>query len=127
MSDLDPTSRRLLQPAILATVVALVLAGSGLSARATPLHGPPVSGACYALNPGHPTCTMRVRETPDSNRSGWSGIGTWRVTVYRGAKVFRFKNAMIVERHVWELKVGDRVRAEALTPGSYVHVAYYAP
>ncbi len=105
-------------------MIAMPSASSDASATAT---GRPEG--CHATNPGHPTCTVRMHYSSTTAVTGWAGVGRWRVTIYRGNKVLRFKSPATGEfyLHLMRFRAGDHVHAAALSAGTFIQVGHVSP
>ena len=92
----------------------------------------PASGGdegCQAQDPLQPTCSYTVTHTSKTPVTGAGGIGDWVVTVTRGTKTFTVKSLPDGRPSFFEIsfKIGDKVKAKALSPGSGLTVGHLDP
>ena len=84
---------------------------------------------CEAQDPLRPTCSFTVTHTSSTPVTGAGGIGDWVVIVKRGPHTFRFESLPDGRPTLLEIsfKVGDRVQAKALSPGSGLTAGHFDP
>jgi hypothetical protein len=86
---------------------------------------------CQAFNPGQPKCSYVVTHETDSPVTGVAGAGDWIVKVKRGKgkkkKVERISSSSSYGEPTtveFQFREGDKVIAEALSPGSGLIVGH---
>jgi hypothetical protein len=106
-----------------AVVVALVIPVLPSAARVLSDEG------CEAQNPLSPTCSYTVTHTSATPFTGAGGIGDWFVIVTRGDETIKFKSLADGRPTFREIsfKIGDEVKAKALSPGSGLTVGHFDP
>ncbi|MGH2729485.1 MAG: hypothetical protein ACRDJI_02630 [Actinomycetota bacterium] len=84
---------------------------------------------CQAQNPLQPTCSYTVTHTSSTPITGVAGAGDWIVKVKRGVKTLVYESPSDGSPTALEIafKPGDKVKAEALTPGSGLTVGHVDP
>jgi hypothetical protein len=92
----------------------------------------PASGGdegCQAQNPLQPTCSYTVTHTSSTPVTGVGGVGEWVVFVKRGAQKLTFKSLPDGRPTMLEIsfKIGDKVSAKAISPGSGLTVGHFDP
>ena len=75
---------------------------------------------CEAFNPGQATCSFTVLEDMEGPVAGVAGRGDWIVKVKRGKKAIKIKSPAGGAPTAVEFlfQQGDKITAEALSPGS---------
>jgi hypothetical protein len=106
----------------------IIVTSVGLLAGPVTAHGAPAANSegCQAFNPGQPTCSFKVTHTSRTPITGVAGVGKWVVKVKRDGKSFTVKSPANGQFWATEIafKPGDKVRAEALAPGSGLSVGH---
>ena len=81
---------------------------------------------CQAFDPLQPTCRFTVTHHAESPVTGIGGSGDWIVFVKRGDETLRYESP--ANGQVWLMevafRVGDKVTAKALSPGSGLTVGH---
>jgi hypothetical protein len=84
---------------------------------------------CQAQSPLQPACSYEVTHTSATPITGAGGIGDWLVTVKRGKQILKFESLPDGRPTFLEIsfKIGDKVTAKALSPGSGLTVGHLDP
>jgi hypothetical protein len=122
----ERVERHRLRFALAGAVVVGALTAPGLSAAPSRLRS---DEGCEAQNPLRPSCSFTVTHTSATPVTGAGGIGQWIVIVRRGEHTFRVESLPDGRPTFIEIafKVGDKVRAKALTAGSGLTAGHFDP
>jgi len=82
---------------------------------------------CEAQNPLQPSCSFTVTHTSSTPVTGAGGIGDWIVIVKRGDETLKFESLPDGRPTMREIsfKIGDKVTAKALSPGSGLTAGHF--
>lgn len=108
-----------------AIIIALLLGGPTTGVAS----GTRSDEGCEAQNPLRPKCSFTVTHTSSTPVTGAAGVGDWVVTVERGDRTFRIESLPDGRPTFLEFsyKIGDKVRARALSPGSGLTAGHFDP